>query len=231
MVKFTRSPDPPPSLEVEKAKKDGKYDLPDVRQQLRLDFHGKCYLCEIGRLQSEDVEHLRPKANRPEVRFDWNNLFLSCHHCNMTKTKKKYDGTILDCCREDPEKYLKQTLTSCKENGITTVHVQVVPIADSPTKTAIRTAELIEDCFELLNTGAREGECQVRIDELSEEMNILKNRLRLYLRQVQQNKSTNRSLIVLKELLDRSHPFAGFLRTYVREHLDKYPDLAEYVKL
>ena len=229
MVKFTRSPDPPPSLEAEKAKKDGKYDLPDVRDQLRHDFCGKCYLCEIDKLQSEDVEHLRPKANRPEVRFDWNNLFLSCHHCNMVKTKKKYDGTILDCCKEEPEKYLRQTLEFDRESGAD--HVRVVPAVDSPSNTVIRTAELITECFELRNTGARVGECQVRVDQLKEEITRLNTTLGKYEKQLEAGKNAARTVKALKGMLDRSYPFAGFLRTYVRENIDKYPDLEEYVKL
>lgn len=231
MVKVTRSPDPPKSLAEESKKKNGKYNLPDVTRQLKLDFHGKCYLCEIDHLQSEEVEHLCPKANRPEVKFDWNNLFYSCRHCNSVKNQKKYDGMILDCCREEPENSLKHTLVFRKENGITTAHVEVRPAAESAPETVKRTAELITECFELRNTGARINECEERVNQLQNEMKRLDAKLQTYLRKIRKNEPVTRTVNTLKGMLDRSYPFAGFLRTYVRENIDKYPALGEYVKL
>ena len=75
---------------------------------MRKDFHDKCYICELKNLQDPQVEHLLPHKNGkyPERKFDWNNLFLSCGHCNSVKNQKKYDEGIIDCCKVDPEKLL-----------------------------------------------------------------------------------------------------------------------------
>ncbi|MBR3328908.1 MAG: HNH endonuclease [Atopobiaceae bacterium] len=67
-----------------------RYRHDDVVDQLMKDFHGKCYICEIDDLQSIEVEHLLPHHNGkyPDRMFEWNNLFLSCRHCNSVKTRR-----------------------------------------------------------------------------------------------------------------------------------------------
>jgi hypothetical protein len=44
-----------------------------------------------------------------------------------------------------------------------------------------------------------------------------------------ENGTSKRTLQVLRGMLNREYKFAGFTRAYVRDHLDKYPDLAQYV--
>ena len=85
MVKVERTPTPPPSLAVEKSKANGSYNLPDVVEALKRDFHEKCYLCENNALQAPEVEHLNPHGGNLGRKFEWKNLFLSCSHCNSVK--------------------------------------------------------------------------------------------------------------------------------------------------
>lgn len=107
MVKIERSYPAPKSLAIEKKKADGSYREQDVVDQLEKDFHGKCYICEIKPLQDPQVEHLIPyKGMDRELEFDWDNLFLVCPHCNSIKNQRKYEKGIIDCCKEDPEKFL-----------------------------------------------------------------------------------------------------------------------------
>ena len=81
----------PKSLFTEKTKANGSYEKTDVVEQLRKDFHNKCYICEIDNLQDPQVEHLRPHFNgkNKDLKFDWNNLFWSCGHCNGVKNQRK----------------------------------------------------------------------------------------------------------------------------------------------
>ena len=51
MVKVERSFPAPASLEVEAKKPSGSYSEQDVVEQLKKDFHDKCYICEIKNLQ------------------------------------------------------------------------------------------------------------------------------------------------------------------------------------
>lgn len=217
MVKIERTPTPPPSLAVEKEKARGSCRRPDVQKQLQHDFNEKCYLCEIDKLQSVDVEHLFPHGGDKELEFAWENLFHSCRHCNCVKNRRKYDGMILDCCKTDPEKVLDQRLVEG--------HVRVEPLEE--TEEARMTALLLTECFELTNTGARVIECQTRINALSETMNTLYQMLRKY-RESGSSKDIPKGL---DKILSRTYRFAGFTRTYVRNHLEDYPELADYVRL
>lgn len=216
MVKVERTPRAPDSLAEEKQKANGKYNLPDVVELLYHDFRGKCNICEMDKLQSSEVEHLKPHHNGQfkDRKFDWNNLFLSCPHCNSVKNQAKYDDMILDCCKTDPELALVQELVEG--------HVCVSLLSESPEAAA--TAQLIEESFELTNTGIRTKECEVRIEALKTVMTILCKQFAMY----RKNKAT-RSERTLRAMLDRKYKFAGFTRTYVRKHLDCYPELKQYV--
>lgn len=213
MVKIERSPTPPVSLA-----KQSSYKEPDVLLQLNKDFHSKCYLCEINELQSIHVEHLRPHNNHQHKsrEFDWHNLFLSCPHCNLVKKAPKYTDMILDCCKSDPEAAINQTFT----NG----HVSVFALQATPE--AQLTAELLTECFEKTNTGIRVLECQTRVNALSQTMNLLYKCLENH-----QKSPSDKNLRTLRGMLSRTYKFAGFTRTYVRDHLVTYPDLAEYVQI
>ena len=85
------------SLLKEKSKARGKYNTSEVIEALQEIFYGKCYICENKKVTSWEVEHLRPHGGNLDLKFDWNNLFWSCSHCNHIK------GTsytpILDCTK------------------------------------------------------------------------------------------------------------------------------------
>ena len=218
MVKIERTPTPPASLAIEKAKGTNYYRGEDVVQQLHHDFAGKCYLCEINELQSVEIEHLRPhhQGKDRDRLFDWNNLFYSCSHCNSIKNAKKYEEQVLDCCREDPECKIQQELIE--------QHVRVFPLDNSAE--AITTASLIQECFEKTNTGIRTIECEVRVNALQTTMDALYRALAAY-----QDDPSRKNIRVLRGMLNRTHKFAGFTRTYVRQHLHEYPGLEPYVSL
>ena len=142
MVKVERSFPAPESLAQEAKKVTGRYDKPDVVARLRRDFHNKCYICEIKDLQDPNVEHLLPHKNGkyPERKFDWENLFWSCGHCNGIKNSGKYDAGIIDCCKQDPEKYLSFQL---KDDTV------IIRVAGLEGGIYQRTAVLITEAFTL----------------------------------------------------------------------------------
>ena len=158
MVKIERTKTPPASLAIQKQKPNGSYAQQDVIDQLFIDFHEKCYLCEQNELQSIEVEHLLPHHNGKELdrKFDWNNLFLSCSHCDSVKNRGKYETNVVNCCTDDPETLIHQELCEGK--------VCVTAVVDTPE--AKTTASLVEDCFELRNQAIREKECQVKVRAL-----------------------------------------------------------------
>ena len=62
-------------------------------------FHGKCYICENKQITFYQIEHLIPHRGDIDLKYDWNNLFLVCAHCNNTK-RDKFEP-VLDCTKEN----------------------------------------------------------------------------------------------------------------------------------
>lgn len=219
MVKVERSFPAPESLAREAAKANGSYSEPDVTERLEKDFHNKCYICEMKGLQDPEVEHLLPHQNGKDKKrkFDWENLFWACRHCNNVKNQRKYDAGILNCCRRDPEEAIafgleeQRVWAQAKENG---------------DQEAVLAAQLVVEVFNLCNTGMRVYKSKMRLEGLETEMNVLYSQLGRY----RQNPDSRRILRTLRALLSRESAFAGFKRGYVREHLNEYPELKEYLE-
>lgn len=87
--------------EVLKSSDFSAYGNRSVREALREMFHGKCAYCEskIAGTQDTDVEHYRPKKGVSEaddagvahpgywwLAMQWENLVLSCQHCNQSRS-------------------------------------------------------------------------------------------------------------------------------------------------
>ena len=215
MVKYTKASAEPASLAIEKAKGiNGKYNLPDVIEQLRTDFCDKCYICELKSLTDPEVEHLIPHegSRHLDLKFDWQNLFWSCRHCNSIKNQKKYAGKIMNCCQVDPENHLifrYQTEDS----------IEVTPLDED--ELSIMTAQLIYETFNLKNTGIRIAASQARIDALKTAMLIFFKELHRY----QKSKTAHQEKRLLS-LLRRESAFAGFKRSYIRDHQANFSKLA-----
>lgn len=220
MVKVERSFPAPLSLAKEAAKKNGSYEKPDVVERLKEDFHGKCYICELKDLQDPQVEHLLPHKNGqyPERKFDWNNLYWVCGHCNGVKNQNKYDPGILDCCKMDPE---QEIIFRLKQDNIELISQNAVP--DEKTE---RTMELIWEVFNLKNTGMRTYKSEMRLKKLQQEMNLLFDNLE----ELRESPDSKVILRKLRVLLKREAAFAAFKRCYVREHLSEYAILRDYLE-
>lgn len=95
MINITKTQPGPPCLEDEKAKNSGDYKCGNVLELTKNDFLNKCYLCEWKRPHTINVEHFISHQGDVNLKFDWNNLFWSCTHCNNTKLAG-YDN-ILNC--------------------------------------------------------------------------------------------------------------------------------------
>ena len=102
--------------------------------------------------------------------------------------------------------------------------VCVEPLNDS--ESVRLTAELLMDCFEQRNTSIRIRECDTRFKALQTTMNLLYKTLDKHRRN-----PTTKTRMQLEGMLSRAYKFAGFTRTYVRLHIEQYPELAPYVKL
>ncbi len=216
MVKIERTQPAPASLAIEERKVSGKYNCQDVVDRLKEDFHNKCYICEIKNFPDIQVEHRLPhKGGKIRERmYDWNNLFLTCPHCNDVKNVEKYDEGIIDCCVTDPEKVMKFVI----DGDI----VRAVAMNDD--STVKLTAQLINEVFNKTNTGIRTHACKARVDGIKKEMNMLSKELYKY-----ETDSDSYDVFRLEALLDKASQYAAFKRCFVRDRLNDYPTLRGYV--
>lgn len=211
MVKVERSLPAPASLAMEKEKTNGSYNGSDVVKRLMEDFNNKCYICEIDNLQDPQVEHLKPHFGGKYIdrKFDWNNLFWSCGHCNGVKNQRKYDEHIIDCCYSDPEKRIYFKL----HDGNTDVTA-----IDSTDYDAQMTAELVTEVFNITNSGMRVYKSDFRFKELNREMNKLYDTLE----ELAKNPNSMFVLNKLRALIRKKSRFAAFKRCYIREYEKQY---------
>lgn len=218
MIKIERSFPAPESLAIEAKKVSGSYEKKDVVERLIKDFHNKCYICEMDDLQDPQVEHLLPHKGGKfwDRKFDWNNLFWACGHCNGIKNQEKYDEGIIDCCKVDPEQVIFFRL---KDNK-----VQILA-KDTEDIKAVLTAKLITEVFDKRNTGMRIYKCDMRFQQLNFEMNKLYD----LIEELQTNPESKFALRTLKALLRKESRFAAFKRNYIRENGQKYSRLLEYI--
>ena len=107
MINIVKSMPPPKCLEKEKKKTRGDYKCGDVLKRTKNDFKNKCYICEYKQPTSINVEHFIPHKGNKELKFDWNNLFWACSHCNNTKAAR--GDNILNCT--SPEQDVENWLT------------------------------------------------------------------------------------------------------------------------
>jgi uncharacterized protein (TIGR02646 family) len=73
-------------LESEKTKTNGNYRQEEILNKLKEDFKDKCYICEYKKPTTLNVEHFVPHRGNIDLKFSWDNLFLSCSHCNNIKS-------------------------------------------------------------------------------------------------------------------------------------------------
>ena len=57
-------------------------------------------ICESKEPSVINTEHFIPHRGNNDLKFDWNNLFYCCGHCNNTKLAKPVFDDILNCTIE-----------------------------------------------------------------------------------------------------------------------------------
>jgi hypothetical protein len=111
MIREVKSPNAPSSLSAH-----NQYDGQDVLDQLFIDHHEKCYLCELKVKQHYQVEHLKSKENFLGLKFEWTNLFLSDDYCNGKKNKN-FDE-ILNPNENNIEEIIEQRIDSINRKAL-----------------------------------------------------------------------------------------------------------------
>lgn len=183
-------------------------------------FYGKCYICERKGLEAIEIEHLVPHKDDLDLKYDWNNLFLACRHCNNTKGAK-YDP-VLDCTRDDVDK----KIAFRKTGYFGTDEKYVFDILDE-TKETVNTKRLLEDVFYGL-TPQKEMESKILRKALRKELSKFKNQVREYKEAEEWEKDDLKCL--MKRELSAASEFTAFKRWLIRDHKELFPELNTYIE-
>ena len=211
MVKCERTYPAPSSLA-----KNHSYNESDTIQRLKEIFHDKCYICEMQGLQDGVPEHLIPHKENKDLKFDWKNLFWACNRCNSIKNNVKYEGKILNCCEVDPEKHL----LCVYEPHEGKIFIKARDTAENSKMTAM----LIDESFNLDNTGLRQSSHSERMRAFRAEWNNFLKYLDEYRRA-----KTRFAFKKVKARLNRSTVFAAIKRDYIRIHRSEWKDFQKFV--
>lgn len=211
MVKRERTYPAPKSLE-----KRQSYNEEDVTSELDKIFNHKCYICELPNLQDGLVEHRVSHKGNDDLKYDWDNLFWSCPHCNQWKNQERFEKDVIDCCHQNPENHIQ-----CKYDPYSS---EVVVNPKDNDVSSVVTAELLDKVFNRANTGIRKIAQIQRRRALKEELNKFQKLLNEYC----QNKSDYKRKKI-RALLRTKTAFAAFKRDYIREHQDEYKEFQEFV--
>lgn len=160
------------------------------------------------------------KVNR-DLKFDWNNLFLACAHCNNIK-RANYEN-ILDCTKVDVDEliYFKKTGNFAWEENIEIKSL----IKGEEVK---QTVDLLNEVYEG-NTPQKKVESANIKKELREELIKFNRAINEYYESEDIEKEDTKYLII-KELKSSS-PFAAFKRWIIRDNKDKLSEFLEDDKM
>lgn len=206
------------SLKKEKSK-NGSYNIPEVNAALKEMFHGKCYICENKQITSYQIEHLIPHRGNIELKYDWNNLFLACAHCNNTKLDK-FDP-IIDCTKENVE----EQIAFRKKGYFGTDEKLIFDMLDCRIETR-NTVRLLQEVY-YGSTPQKKMEATILRRILRKELSEFKEYVREYKEAEDEEKEDLKCL--LQQQLRDSSPFAAFKRWLIRDNKDAYPELLVYI--
>ncbi|WP_302625582.1 HNH endonuclease [uncultured Eubacterium sp.] len=207
------------SLEEAKAK-NASYNTLEVNSALREMFHGKCYICENKEITSYQIEHLIPYRGNKELKYDWNNLFLSCAHCNNIKLDKYVP--IIDCTKENVEEYI-----AFRKKGYFGTEEELVFEKLDSRKETINTVKLLEEVYYGF-TPQKKMESKILRRTLRKELSQFKEYVREYQEAEDDEKEDLKYLI--KKQLEDSSPFAAFKRWLIRDNKESYSELLPYIE-
>jgi len=195
MVPIKRSQPAPECLDAEADKRSGDYNCGDVLERLVEDGFGKCYICETANLTAIQIEHIQPHQQDKMLKFDWNNLLLSCGHCNNTKSNRYYP--ILDCTNaaDEVDKAISYRVRSFPKS-------EVVVEANRVGEKVANTVNLLVDVYT--------GTTKIKRLEAHNLRKLLVRELADFRQAVAEDKMS-----ALREHLRSSSPFCAFKRWIV----------------
>lgn len=224
MIKIERKDTEKTELAIEdlqRARKSGgTYNTENVNAALIQIFHGKCYICENKNATSYQIEHLIPHRGKSELKYDWQNLFWSCAHCNNMKLDK-YEP-ILDCTKASVEKMI----TFRKTGYFGTDEKLEFTAVDENSEAVKNTISLLEDVY-YGTTPQKRVEARVIRRNLRKELSKFKEYVREYQESEDEEEKEDMGYLIKKELGDNSE-FTAFKRWLIWDN-EIYSELGKYI--
>lgn len=213
MVYFEKSQPAPTSLIEEKVKSAGTYRTEDVIRKLEEDFKGKCYICEQKYPTSINVEHFISHQSDVDLKFDWNNLFFACGHCNNVKLAG-FDA-LLNC--------------TCKDDNVdTAIYYQLAPFPKEKAFFEVRIhSEKAEKTKELLDKTFNGEHTFLKVLESSNLRNLLLKEIEEFLSLCEMYLEDSTSAFLAHKIqleLENSSAFTAFKRWIVRDNKNLLKD-------
>lgn len=221
MMYFEKSQPAPECLETEKAKARGDYKCGDVLERLKNDFENKCYICEYKEPESINVEHFVPHREDKDLKFDWNNLFWVCVHCN--KTKGGRSDNILDCTKQADN---VDTALKYHFNPIPFEKVEIEALIEG--ERVENTKNLLLNIYNGTTSLGKIESANITkklLDEIFEFQSLLKE----YFINTNTDEGREYFLIKIREHLDKGSSFTAFKRWIVRKNKDLEHKLGQYI--
>lgn len=202
--------------------KDNGYNKPEVNEALMEMFKGKCYICENkAAISSYQIEHLKPHRGNLRLKYDWNNLFWSCAHCNNLKNAK-YEP-ILDCSHVEVDKKI-----AFRKEGFfgTQEKFAFIPLEDD--QETKNTVALLQDAYYGRTPQKKLEAANIR-KVLRVELSNFKNLVRDY-EEAEEYDKNDFKYAIRKEVSDNS-AFTAFKRWILWDNREKYSELIKFCGL
>lgn len=214
MYNVDRSFPEPQSLKTEKLKVSGKYNSEDVLERLVEDFFNKCYLCEEKEISGINVEHLKPHKGDIDKKFQWENLFLVCPHCNNTKLGN--EDEILDCTNSSHKIYdwIEYNFTSFPKTKVELKIINNIDIVNN-------TVTLLDKIYNG-STVNKKFEADNIKKKIMREIQSFENLIFEYV-----YNSKKELVEEIKEKLSRKSAFSAFKRWIIKNNT-RYKELEKY---
>jgi hypothetical protein len=92
----------------EKRPDNSKYGNPKIKSLLFTMSYNKCYYCEKKLTDDSEIDHFIEVAERKDLAYSWENLYLACHNCNGKVPNKDIAvTTVLNPCVDSDEEIMQ----------------------------------------------------------------------------------------------------------------------------
>lgn len=233
MIYFEKSQPAPECLAKEKLKEEnkekglrktgGKYDCGCVLERLKKDFKNKCYICESKAPTTINIEHFKPHKEKDiNLKFDWNNLFWACGHCNNTKLAQFDD--ILNCTdlNDDIENALKYDVKPFPHES---VRIEALN-NDSRTE---KTRALLLAVFNGTTTQNKIFSSSNLREKLLKEIRDYQGHLCDYYDDTISAEDKNHALKNIKSHLNAASAFTAFKRQVIKDNDMLFADFSDFI--